>query len=328
MKKYILLMALPLSLYAAIPKIPLVQQLTQYEKNVSNLKKEIALLEKQLGDGNKRYITVLERRKFIDNMIQKQKNDLQENMNDIEKNTIHIKKLVQSLVLHSMGSGEKGWGEILSKDLTKKSLNTKLNRLGESKKKNEELTRQMEQLHQRYKEYLDIEEGILNLIKDWEYYKKEKTQDYAFQSKRLQKIKNQYKSPRLSTKNLFNNPIERYIDIKHGKKGVTYYTRGYQKIKTSRPGKVVYSNKLSTFGNVIMIDHGDSFRSIFLGQFTPKLKKGTMVRTGDILGYTKGLEKKQAKIYFEIRKKNKAQNTIHLINKNSLLKANDRQSRG
>ena len=324
MKKYTFMIFLPLSLHAAIPYIPFSQKLKKYEKNVSNLKKEISLLEKQLGDGNKRYIAILERRKIIDNMIKKQESVLRSNLDNIEKSSIHIKKLLQSLVSYSMGS-EKSWEDILRKDLIEKSLKIKLTGLQQNKQKNEALANKMTQLHQKYKEYLDIEEGILNLIKDWEYYKKEKTQDYAYQYKKMQSIKKQYKAPNWTTENLFDNPVERYIDIRYGKKGVTYYTRGHQKIINSNPGKIVYSNKLSTFGNVMMIDHGQNIRSIFLGQFIPKLKKGTKVKTGDILGYTNGLENKQAKVYFEIRKKNKAQNTIHFINKESLAKAKIKQ---
>ena len=319
--KSIVLMILPFSLYGAIPGNYPIAQLKKYEKNVANLKREISSLEKQLGNSNKRYVAILEKRKSIDGMIGKQKNDLKKNLNDIEKNSIHIKKLMQSLVLYSIGSGEKSSGEILSRDLLKKSLNLKLKQLWEGKQKNKELNNQITQLQQRYEEYLDIEEGILNLIKDWEYYKKEKTQDYALQSKKLRNIKNWRKTSKPVVKNFFDNPIERYSNIKHGKKGVTYYTHGYQKIKNSRPGRVVYNNKLSTFGNVIMVDHGDNFRSIFLGQFIPKLKKGSNVKKGDILGYTDGGKKKMAKIYFEIRKKNKAQNTIRFINKDSLAKA-------
>ena len=322
MKYYILwLMLIPLPLPASIPEAPLFRQLEKYEKNVSSLKKEISSLEKQLGDTNKRYITVLERRKSLENMIEKQKNDLQVNQDKLKKLSTHVKKLIQSLIIHSMGLSKGGWGEISSRSVIKKSLKIKLKKLEQGKQKNKELTKKMANIHQKYREYLDIEEGILNLLRDWEYYKQEKTQDYVSQKKKLQMVRSQYKSPAKLRDILFDNPIDQYINIKHGKKGVTYYTRGYQKIKNARPGKIVYSNKLSTFGNVVMVDHGDNIRSIFLGKFSPKVKKGMRVKMGDILGYTTKLEKKPTKIYFEIRKKNKAQNTILFIDKKSLTKA-------
>ena len=322
MKKYIIWMIFPFSLYAALPERNLLGQLRKYEKSVSSLKKEISLLERQLGDTNKRYVTVLERRKAINKKIERQKSDLANNLDDIEKSSAHIKKLLQSLVVHSMNTGKKDWGEVLSRDLIEKSLKEKLAKLEMKKQKNKKLTLKMEKLHQQYKEYIDIEEGILNLVRDWEYYKKEKTQNYISQVKKLKSIQGRYKVPKKSLeKNLFDNPVERYIEIKHGKKGVTYYTRGHQKIRSIRPGKIVYSNKLSTFGNVVMVDHGDNIRSIFLGQFKPKLKKGARVNGGEILGYTNGVENKQVKIYFEIRKKNKAQDTIRFIKKGSLAKA-------
>ena len=71
----------------------------------------------------------------------------------------------------------------------------------------------------------------------------------------------------------------------------------------------------------MMIDHGNQTRSVLLGHFLPKLKKGQAVRQGQILGYTRGRELVE-KLYFEVRKKNLAQNTVVLMDKQFLTRNN------
>jgi murein DD-endopeptidase MepM/ murein hydrolase activator NlpD len=51
------------------------------------------------------------------------------------------------------------------------------------------------------------------------------------------------------------------------------------------------------------------------------VSKGLQVKVGDVLGYTSynpRREKNNGKVYFEVRKKNKVQNTIELMNASSL----------
>jgi len=73
-----------------------------------------------------------------------------------------------------------------------------------------------------------------------------------------------------------------------------------------------------------MIEHGNQTRSIFLGQLKSKVKKGQSVAAGEILGYTLANRKSRelGKLYFEVRKKNIAQNTSLLMDDNFLAKNN------
>ena len=115
--------------------------------------------------------------------------------------------------------------------------------------------------------------------------------------------------------------------MEYGKKGVTYKFNSRQLVKTSRGGKVIHTGSLSTYGNVVMVDHGNEVKSIYLGQFLPSVKKGQSVVPGESLGKTFDVAKNEGKLYFEVRKKNKAQNTILLLDKNIATKNNQGRRR-
>src|SRR5690606_24095673 len=100
---------------------------------------------------------------------------------------------------------------------------------------------------------------------------------------------------------------------KKGTKGVTYYFRGERPIFAAKAGKVIYRGELASYGQVIMIDHGASIRSVLLGNISFKILKGDLVSKGTILGYTRGNAMEKSSLYFEIRKKNIAQNTSNWL---------------
>ncbi len=87
----------------------------------------------------------------------------------------------------------------------------------------------------------------------------------------------------------------------------------------SRAGKVIHSGALSTYGNVLMIDHGKDTISVCLGDFKARVPKGKRVKSGDVIGYTLKPTRKDSKLYFEVRVKDKAQATIHLLDEKSLI---------
>jgi septal ring factor EnvC (AmiA/AmiB activator) len=77
-------------------------------------------------------------------------------------------------------------------------------------------------------------------------------------------------------------------------------------VKSIHPGKVVFSDYLKGFGNVIIIDHGMSFHSIYGHCADFLVKKGELVKTGQpiaIAGDTGSLE--GIALYFGITSKGK-----------------------
>lgn len=122
---------------------------------------------------------------------------------------------------------------------------------------------------------------------------------------------------------LYQTPLKSFQDFSYQKKGITYKFSGKNEIRAPRSGSVIYTGVLSTFGNILMIDHGDNTRSVLLGHFDYYVKNGDKLDLGGLIGHTKATNvnpDSDGKLYYEIRKNNLAQNTYQLIDKKSLSK--------
>ncbi len=121
----------------------------------------------------------------------------------------------------------------------------------------------------------------------------------------------------------FQPPIAQCLGIDYQKKGVTFNFQGKNEVRAPKAGKVVYTGSLASYGNVLMIDHGNDTRTVLLGQFDYNVKNGDPIQAMQLVGYTNprshnGLG--DGKIYFEVRKNNLAQNTYLLLDKKTLAK--------
>jgi murein DD-endopeptidase MepM/ murein hydrolase activator NlpD len=70
-------------------------------------------------------------------------------------------------------------------------------------------------------------------------------------------------------------------------------------IKAAKRGKVVFAGFLKYFGNVVIIKHSNGFTTIYAYLRKTRVRKGSYVRQGEIIGYCY----KKHSIYFEIRKR-------------------------
>lgn len=118
----------------------------------------------------------------------------------------------------------------------------------------------------------------------------------------------------------FGIPLKKFASFEHGQKGITFkFDQAQIDVISPKSGKIVYTGALSTFGNVVMIDHGQDVRTVLLGQFDFTVKNGQSVNAGEVVGKTR-TGSSENKLYFEIRKSNVAQNTIQLVDKQNLQK--------
>jgi septal ring factor EnvC (AmiA/AmiB activator) len=85
-------------------------------------------------------------------------------------------------------------------------------------------------------------------------------------------------------------------------------------------GKIVFAGDLASYGQVVLIDHGNDLRTVLLGRMSIKVKKNDSVKSGDVLAYTINDSKEAQNLYFEVRKKNTAQNTILWLEPNGVSK--------
>ncbi len=121
----------------------------------------------------------------------------------------------------------------------------------------------------------------------------------------------------------FTSPIVQCLGIDYQKKGVTFNFQGKNEVLAPKAGKVVYTGALASYGNVLMIDHGNDTRTVLLGQFDYSVKNGDPIQASQIVGYTNPRSSNglgDGKIYFEVRKNNLAQNTYLLLDKKTLAK--------
>lgn len=112
-------------------------------------------------------------------------------------------------------------------------------------------------------------------------------------------------------------PLKNYSTLNYENKGVTFKFNQATPVLSVGKGKVIYSGNLASYGNVIMIEHGDDLRSLILGGIIPQIKKGAEVDAGEVIGFTKlSTNSDENTLYFEIRQKNIAQNTFLWFDKN------------
>lgn len=109
---------------------------------------------------------------------------------------------------------------------------------------------------------------------------------------------------------IFKKPIFDFVAMNSSEKGVTFKYQAVQPILATNSGKVVFAGELASYGQVLMIDHGNDLRSVLLGKFETRVKKNDSVSVGDTLATTVMDSSEPQNLYFEIRKKNVAQNTI------------------
>lgn len=81
--------------------------------------------------------------------------------------------------------------------------------------------------------------------------------------------------------------------------GVEIAVSGNQAIHAIWGGTVIYANSFRGFGNMIIVDHGDNFYSLYAQASSLQKSVGDSVTTGETLGYP-GYEDANS-IYFEIR---------------------------
>src|SRR5690606_30346292 len=145
------------------------------------------------------------------------------------------------------------------------------------------------QYEKRLEEYKKTENDIYSLVVELEKQKKELSQNYLQKVANKNKIENKLDqlvaSFRVSSKKnvsqAYKNieldlglPLKKFAGIKVSKKGVSFKYKDVMPISATETGTIVYSGDLATYGKVIIVDHGNDIRSVFLGDMVAKVSKG------------------------------------------------------
>ena len=85
-------------------------------------------------------------------------------------------------------------------------------------------------------------------------------------------------------------------------KGVFIRTEAGAEVRVVAPGKVVFAEDLRGFGNLVIVDHGDQYLSVYGNNQTLQKKSGDTVRAGDVIARAgnSGADD-QTGLYFELR---------------------------
>lgn len=305
-------------------------------KNLKSLRSQISKLESSLGESNKKYIETLEEKKQIEIALYDARHRLTESQEALSENLEKTKGSLRAVVLGNLDDVETS-SDLLSKKILTQLMQKKIEKIKSEIAQGKQLEKSITSLTERYQEFLRTESDLKLILDDLENKKSAVAEKYVEEEKEKDQlqvrfdqlkskvyISHQRRKAQRSVKQelSFMSPLDAYVGIKHQKKGITFKFKGQKPVKSAEGGKVVHIGALSNYGNVVIVDHGNQTRSIYFGQFSPKVKKNTDVKKGQLLGYTKSIygSRQAGNIYFEVRKKDKAQNTVLLMDDKFLTK--------
>jgi septal ring factor EnvC (AmiA/AmiB activator) len=99
-------------------------------------------------------------------------------------------------------------------------------------------------------------------------------------------------------------------------KGIVLKTKRGLDVKSIYYGRIVFSDWLNGFGNIIIIDHGGGYLSLYAYNESLEKEIGEWVVAGDVIATTgQSGGRKQNALYFEIRQKGKPVNPLKWIKK-------------
>ncbi len=110
----------------------------------------------------------------------------------------------------------------------------------------------------------------------------------------------------------FKNGVE--FDLKESNASCT--------IKVPRDGKVVYKGNLSTYGDVLIVEHESEkpqkLRSIFVGKIETQAEKNSFYKTGQVIGKALMGEGSSQYLYYELREGKTPQSYLTYMNNSKI----------
>lgn len=298
------------------------------QQEVDSLAKKITSLEKDLGKKHGEYLTTIKVRQELEAKLSGAEHALQNGKQETTERIEKLRTVLKRLALQELDHNQHA-ATMAARRLLTEQVKIQLTSLHAVAQQADIKDEELKQLRTRIQEYIEVERRLSQLVQTMEERKKDSADAYieAISKKSeveeklsaLKLVKRVDRSAQMGVATRFSSPVDDFLGIEYDKKGITYKFNGRRPVLAADTGKVAYSGRLSTYGNVVLIDHGDETRSVILGQFIPKLKKGQNVSRGDVIGYT-DTSVTQGKVYFEIRKGDKVLDTIALMDKDFLKK--------
>lgn len=309
--------------------------LARYRSEVMELGARLSSLEKEIGSKNNLYISSVEQIRQFESDVKLYRDKLTEIHGEVRKTQADNKRILQSYLVESENEGTEAWQKKVHLELLKQAqlkLRTKEEelvtfenkvtefdvKLASLKRNEEELAQVIKELEERKKTAMEL---YLAKVQD------KKVAESKVQKKKLQdkiaEVKKAFSNAPVVEKKpdrYFKRPVDDFMTFTASPKGVTFKYQSIQPVKAVGEGKVVFAGDLASYGQVVLVDHGNDLRTVLLGKMDIKVKKNDSVRDGDVLAYTQNDSKESQNLYFEVRKKNTAQNTILWLDQNGVSK--------
>jgi len=124
----------------------------------------------------------------------------------------------------------------------------------------------------------------------------------------------------IAGRNGFSWPASGKIASSFGKRtrghhdGIDILARAGAPVLAARSGRVIFSDRLTGYGNVIILEHADGFASVYAHNDSNLVGKGTNIRRGQrIATVGRSGDATDWHLHFEIRKNNVARNPLYYL---------------
>jgi len=299
-------------------------KLKKQKNEIRHLKKRFLVLKNSLNINSKDFRKVQEKRERLDSSLSSLKIELDDNEIILRRKIRDVRKLFSSYILSELNN-EQNLEFLLNKKDNHLKIKNKMHEINRDIDFNLSLKNEIKDLASKFNEYDKKQNDLISILVSLEKEKKEVSGKYKTILKRKGILK--LKLSRLkSKKSIFFGklkiPIKDYYKISLKSKGITFFYNKKGNLMSPEKGKIIHSGKLSSYGDVVIIDHGYKIKTVFLGNFSNTLKKGSSVNRGQIIGRLMTNLKKST-LYFEVRKMGKVQNTVGFLNGKNLKKKNE-----
>ena len=320
-----LILSLFISLNVAASVKRPVDELARYRSEVMEMGARLSSLEKEIGSKNNLYLSSIESIRQFEADIKLYKDALKKKQAEVQETRRENKRILQSYLLESENDTTEAWQRKVHLELLKQAQN-------KLKEKETELSGfeiKVSEFDSKLSDLRKNEEELAQVIKELEGRKKAAMETYLAKVEKKKKIEERVQVTKVQKRvaevkkklsdapviakrpdRFFSSPVDDYMSFTKSPKGVTFKYQATQPVKAVGGGKVVFAGDLSSYGQVVLIDHGNDLRTVLLGKMNIRVKKNDFVKSGDILAYTVNDSQEAQNLYFEVRKKNTAQNTI------------------
>lgn len=303
-------------------------KLQQHNSELLELGAMIKSLDHKISNRQQNYLKNLEDIKMISSGLDTIKPLLSVKMKELERLKHNEMKAFQLRVLSEVDNSSEDY--LIEKAFLNKQLKKLAREYDRVNKEIIQMKRKTSQYQAQLSSLKQTESSLHQIIFDLENRKKDYGQTYVNKVEIIneleQKVDNTIALTHIESKGtqpLFSQrlllPLKKFLSYKGSKKGVTFKYNESLPVYATSAGKIAFSGELAAYGKVVIIDHGNGFRSVILGDLDTRVNKDDLVIPEQVIAYTKTDNGISKSLYYEIRKRNKVQNTLSFLKTNQVL---------